>query len=202
MSSLHPALLSCPVGKAVVWLREVLSAGESIDLHIPGATLQQASLANNMIRAILRRVPFECKRVLAAIRDAAILGSNTACDDRDDGVSHGQERGASHQGRRYASGSRERITRLLKVVEMAEASPLLPLPATPPQSCQLLGIDAIDDGGGQDAEVLVGSAPLADSHGTRGETDAAIFTAGMLLDAFTESPANVVRAMREALKRR
>lgn len=167
-------------------------------LPLTFSAIDSAVAAAALTRLLIQRVPFEAKVVLLAVEKAAELTAHHiwASTPR-------TSKGGDISDRRERSGETS-VASLAELARAAAQSSLLPLPV--PSSSPLW---CSEDDGSQNqlsAETLLeakrGGEKTPTAGARRADASEISVTAGLLLDAFTRSPAVAIRAIKRAELRR
>lgn len=202
----HVLLLALSLLQAIAWLTGALSACY-VPAHPPGNScfgIDGAILSTALARNLIRRVPFEAKPVLLAVEEAARLASAAGGRDERAGTRRSAKRKQHVAPGGEGSDGGAVVASLLKMARAAMKSPLLPLavPVSPSES-------GLEEGQGGEASGA-GAIPVPDEGpnqspaGSGKEPDApsASVTAGLMLDAFVQSPVAVRRSIRQKMRQR
>lgn len=183
--------------QTVQWLSKALSSARTSPGRPTGFALENAIAAVSLIKSLSKRVPYETKTVLTFVCKAAESSCRDMISQRlnyaDQAVS-----GRSAQQCAHKCGDNDPLEALMHVAQAAMETPLLPLPVP------LLSPSLFPEEEGGAAPGAEGAAPAGDGAGgaaRKRRQAAAEATAGLLLDAFMQSPGVVQRAIRAALQR-
>lgn len=158
-----------------------------------------AVAATDLTRMLTRRVPFESKPTLLAVEEAAKL----AAKKQSTGERCPNDQHIVFPSQDIVGG--DCLGSLMDVSRAAAQSPLLPLPV--PSSPPLLPSEKDKNSkrwAMQNVEIFQGEKEAPGRGGGQVDTTAgvAVVTAGLLLDAFVQSPVAVRRAVEDAVRRR
>lgn len=185
--------------QAVTWLGSAFSAAYPPAYRPNGVPVDTAfTAAVVLIRMLTRRVPFESKPTLLAVEEAAELAA------KNQGTRERRSKGQHIAFRPQEIVGGDYLGPLVSIARAAGQSPLLPLPA--PASPPLLPSEGDKDSKGLPVQNVGMFEEGAEAPGrVEGQAGAAAgvaaVTAGLLLDAFVQSPVAVRRAVEDAVRR-